>query len=260
MLTKYISALLFVLSITQADRAFSAEEKSLTMCVSHFPPYQVVLPGQMPIGENIAATTYFFNKLGFKINFTEDNSIWRCLGMLKAGKVDIMSGLLDAPERRDFAHLLAYSSLNKKSFYINQNGPNISSFADLKGLKVGVLKGIKQFEQFDNAPDGYFEKVYVNDMSAAFRVLAAGKVDVFISTDFNDLESYQSSNNQEFKKITVNLNDASLLFIGLSKKSASAHLVKEFTQLSQKLYTSGEFQQVINDFKIKHPEHYKPTL
>ena len=256
MLTKYISALLFVLSITQADRALGAEEKSLTMCVSHFPPYQVVLPGQMPIGENIAATTYFFNKLGFKINFTEDNSIWRCLGMLKAGKVDIMSGLLDAPERREFAHLLVYSSLNEKSFYVNKNGPKITKFADLKGLKIAVLKGIKQFEKFDNAPDDYFEKVYVNDMAAAFRVLAAGKVDVVVSTEFNDLAKYQSSSNKDVKKITLNLDDAALLFIALSKKSKVAHLAEEFSLLSKKTYANDEFTQVINEFKLKNPEYY----
>lgn len=248
--------MLVILSITQAKIAFADEKQSLTMCVSHFPPHQIVLPGQSPIGENIAATTYFFNKLGYEIHFTQDNSIWRCLGMLKAGKVDVMSGLLDAPERRDFAHLLLYSSLNEKSFYINKNGPNINSFVDLKGLRVAVLKDIKQFEQFDNAPDGYFEKVYVNDMAAAFRVLAAGKVDVIISTDSNDLEKYQSASNNDIKKITVNLDDAALLYIALSKKSKVAHLAKDFDQLSKKLYNNNEFEQVINDFKQQHPEHY----
>lgn len=248
--------MLVILSITQAKIAFADEKQSLTMCVSHFPPHQIVLPGQSPIGENIAATAYFFNKLGYKIHFTQDNSIWRCLGMLKAGKVDVMSGLLDAPERRKFAHLLVYSSLNEKSFYINKNGPNINSFTDLKGLRVAVLKGIKQFEQFDNAPDGYFEKVYVNDMAAAFRVLAAGKVDVVVSTDTNDLEKYQSTGNNDIKKITVNLDDAALLYIALSKKSKVAHLAKDFDQLSKKLYNNNEFEQVINDFKQQHPEHY----
>lgn len=239
--------------------AFGTEEKVLTMCVSHFPPHQVVLSGQPPVGENIAATTYLFNKLGFKVRFTQDNSFWRCLGMLKAGKVDIMSGLLDAPERRDFAYLFPYSLLNKKSFYVKNNGPNISEFSDLKGLKIGVLKGIKQFEQFDNAPDGYFEKVYVNDIAAAFRVLAAGKVDVFISTDFNDVEKFKGPNNQQIKKITLALDDASLLFIGLSKKSKVAHLANKFDKLSQKLHANNEFQQIINDFQINHPEYYIPT-
>ena len=178
------------------------------MCVSHFPPYQIVKPNQAPIGENIAATSYLFNKLGYEIQYTKDNSIWRCLGMLKAGKVDVMSGLLDAPERREFAHLLVYGSLSKKSLYVNQNGPTITKFADLKGLKIAVLKGIKQFEKFDNAPDDYFEKVYVNDMAAAFRVLAAGKVDVVISTEFNELEKFQNSSNKSMKKVTVDLDDA----------------------------------------------------
>lgn len=260
MLTKYSTALIFILSIAQIDMAYGAEDKFLTMCVSHFPPHQIVLPGQTPIGENIAATTYLFNKLGYKVLFTENNTIWRCLGMLKAGKVDIMSGLLDSPERRNFAHLLVYSSLHKKSFYVKEGGPTISGFADLKGLKIAVLKEIKQFEKFDNAPDTFFEKVYVNDMAAAFRVLVAGKVDVVISTDFNDLDKYIPPNNHEIREITITLDDASFLFIGLSKKSKIAHLAKDFTQLSQELYSNNEFKHVINDFRIKHPEHYKPAF
>lgn len=260
MLKKYITFLIFILSISHVNSAFAAKEKVLTMCVSHFPPYQIVLPNRTPIGENIAATTYFFNQLGYEVQYTQDNSIWRCLGMLKAGKVDIMSGLLDAPERREFAHLLVYGSLSMKSLYVNQNGPTITKFADLKGLKIAVLKGIKQFEKFDNAPDDYFEKVYVNDMAAAFRVLAAGKVDVVISTEFNELEKFQSSSNKGMKKVTVDLDDAALLFMALSKKSKIAHSAKKYEQLSEEFYKNKEFQKVINNFKLAHPEHYAPAL
>jgi polar amino acid transport system substrate-binding protein len=212
LLKKYIPFLIFILSISHTNSVFAAKDKVLTMCVSH----------------------------------TKDNSIWRCLGMLKAGKVDIMSGLLDAPERREFAHLLVYGSLSKKSLYVNQNGPTITKFADLKGLKIAVLKGIKQFEKFDNAPDDYFEKVYVNDM--------------VISTEFNELEKFQSSSNKGMKKMTVDLDDAALLFIALSKKSKIAHSAKKYQQLSEELYKNKEFQNVINDFKLAHPEHYAPAL
>jgi len=256
LLKNYIPVLITILSITLIKMANSAENKTLTMCVSHFPPHQIVLPGQIPTGENIATTTHFFNKLGFTIRFTQNNSFWRCLGMLKAGKVDLMSGLLDAPERRDFAHLLAYSSLAKKSIYVNKNGPEISKFSDLKGLKVAVLKDIKQFKQFDNAPADYFEKVYVNDMPAAFRVLAAGKVDVVISTDFSELDKFRKQITQEIKEITIDLDETALLFIGLSKKSKIAYLAPKFAELSKEMYENNEFKQVIKDFKANNPEHY----
>jgi len=251
-------ALIIISSAVQSDPFSSIEKPSLTMCVSHYPPYQIVLPSQIPIGENIAATTHLFHKLGFTIRYTQNNSFWRCLAMLKAGKVDIMSGLLDSVERRVFAHLFVYSSLNKKSFIVNKNSPNISSFSDLEGLKVAVMRGMKQFKQFDNAPDGYFHKVYVNDLDAAFRVLLAGKVDVFISTDFNDLDKVknQLKATEEIKEIIVTLDDSSLLFTGLSKKSKVAYLAPKITELSKTLYKNGKFKKVINEFKIKHPEHY----
>jgi len=256
--TRCILALLMISLTAQGRTINDNTNQYLTMCVSHYPPHQIVLPDQTPTGENIAAATYFFNKLGFSLRFTQNNSFWRCLAMLKAGKVDIMSGLLDAPERREFAHLLAYSALNKKLFYVNKNNLNISTFSDLKGLKVAVLRGIKQFKQFDNAPDGYLKKVYVSDLDAAFRVLVAGKVDVVISTDFFDLDKFKNQANatQEIAEVVVKLDDSSLLFTGLSKKSKVAHLVPKFTELSKVLYKNGEFQKVIDEFKLKHPEYY----
>lgn len=163
---------------------------------------------------------------------------------------------LNAPKRRDFAHLLAYSSLAKKSIYVNKNGPEISKFSDLKGLKVAVLKDIKQFKQFDNAPADYFEKVYVNDMPAAFRVLAAGKVDVVISTDFSELDKFRKQITQEIKEINIDLDETALLFIGLSKKSKIAYLAPKLAEISKEMYENNEFKQVIKDFKANNPEHY----
>lgn len=250
--------MLIILFTAQTEAINKTENQALTMCVAHYPPHQIVLPEQPPIGENIAATTYLFKKLGFTLRFTQDNSFWRCLAMLKAGKVDIMSGLLDAPERREFSHLFVYGSLNKKLFYVNKQNINISTFSDLKGLRVAVLRGIKQFKQFDNAPKGYLKKVYVSDLDTAFRVLVAGKVDVVISTDFFDLEKYKSQvdGTQEIAEVIVKLDDSSLLFTALSKKSKVAHLAPKFTELSNTLYKNGKFEQVMNEFKIKHPEYY----
>ena len=62
------------------------------------------------------------------------------------------------------------------------------------------------------------------------------------------------------KKMTVDLDDAALLFIALSKKSKIAHSAKKYQQLSEELYKNKEFQNVINDFKLAHPEHYAPAL
>jgi len=242
-----------------AKSDIETEKKALTMCVSHYPPYQVVLANQAPIGENIAVTTSFVNQLGFAIRFTKNNSFWRCLAMLKAGKVDLMSGLLDAPERRDFAHLFAYSTLNDKKFYVNRKDLNISTFSDLKGLRVAVLRGVKQFKEFDDAPEEYLKKVYVTDLDAAFRVLAAGKVDVVMSTDYLELENFknQVQNTLEIKEFTLDLGNSSLLFTALSKKSKVAHLAPKFAELSKKLNKKGEFRKIINTFKKEYPQYYR---
>lgn len=259
MLKFFILALFTISSAVQAEITDKSSDKQLTMCVSNYPPYQITSPEQAPIGENIAVTTHFFNTLGFTINFTKNNTFWRCLAMLEAGKVDLMSGLLDAPERRNFAHLFSYSSLNEKSFYVKNKNLKISDFSDLKGLKVAVLRGIKQFKQFDNAPKDYLEKVYVTDLDAAIRVLAADKVDVFISTDFLYLEKfkYKGNTTQQIKEIIVKLDDSALLFTGLSKKSKVAHLAPKFSELSKSMYKSGEFKRIINKFKMNHPEYYR---
>lgn len=234
------------------------ESNELTMCVTHYPPYQILVPGNKPIGENITVTTHLFNKLGFTINFTKGNSFWRCLAMLESGKVDLMSGLLYAPERREFAHLLPYDLLSKKIFYVNKKNSHIKNFNDLKGLKVAVLRGVKQFHQFDTAPEGFFTKVAVSDLDAAFRVLAAGRVDVVISTDFFDLEQFKNGVDgaEEIVEISVALEDSSLLFTALSKKSQASQFANELNALSKEMYAKGAFKNIIEAFKINHPEYY----
>jgi len=258
LLTRYTLAL-YIISLTAQGSVINEKAaQPLTMCVSHYPPHQVVLPNQAPMGENIAVASYFFNKLGYTLRFTPNNSFWRCLAMLKAGKVDVMSGLLDAPQRRDFAHLFAYSEFKEKSFYVNKNRRNIGKFSDLKGLKVAVIRGVKQFAEFDNAPEGYVQKVHVSDLDAAFRVLVAGKVDVVITTDFFDFEKLKTDTKslEKITEVKVKLNDGSLLFTALSKKSKAAYLASEFSELSTTLYENGEFKQVIDEFRLKHPEYY----
>ncbi len=258
MLTRYTLAL-FTMSLTAQGSVINEKvDQQLTMCVSHYPPHQVVLPAQAPIGENIAAASYFFNKLGYTLRFTPNHSFWRCLAMLKAGKVDLMSGLLDAPERRNFAHLFAYSTLNKKSFYVNNPDLNLTTFSDLKGLKVAVLRGVKQFTQFENAPEGFLKKIYVSDFEAAFRVLEAGKVDVVIANDAFDFKKLKNriSATEKINEVIIELDDSSLLFTALSKKSKVAHLAAKFSELSKTLYQNGEFKQVIGEFRVKHPEYY----
>ena len=258
MLYKYIFVLIISLISTQATAIEKAESKKLTMCVTHFPPYQVVVEGEKPIGENIAATTHLFSKLGFTINFMKANSFWRCMAMLKTGKADLMSGLLDAPERREFAHLLAYGSLDKKIFYVNKKNANISTFSQLKGLRIAVLREVKQFSLFDNAPDGFFTKVAVSDLDAAFRVLAADRLDVVISTDFFDLEKFKNGVDgaEEIVEISVAIEGGSLLFTALSKKSQASQFAPELNALAKEMFKTGEFQKIIDEFKIKHPEYY----
>ncbi|SEL45278.1 amino acid ABC transporter substrate-binding protein, PAAT family [Colwellia chukchiensis] len=261
LLTRALIILLLICSAAQANSNIQQNDKdsTLRMCVSHYPPYQIVLPEQAPIGENIATTNYLFKQLGFTIEYTPNNSFWRCLALLKSGKVDLMSGLLDAPERRQFSHLLVYGSLEKKVFYVNNDQLNIKTFADLEGLRVAVLRGVKQFKQFDNAPAGFFTKVYASDLDAGFRILAAGKVDVLISTHFLDLATFKKNNvtDHAIKEIIVDLDGSSLLYTGLSKQSKIAHLAPELERLSKRLHQNGEFAHVIKMFKQQHPQYYQ---
>jgi polar amino acid transport system substrate-binding protein len=236
----------------------ASANESMTMCVDHYPPLQVISTNGEVTGENVEITKALVNKLGYTLTFTPDTPFLRCLLWLEDGKVDLVAGILDSPQRREKFHLFLYDDLTDKTFFVKKGNLSITSFEDLRGLRIGVVRGVKQFAQFDDAPEHFFRLVEVNTLPAAFGMLSMDRVDAVLSTDYYGQHIIQQDPQMSKTIIQADyqVNQDTQAYIALSKKSVFARRLKDFEDSTEKMLSSGEFTQIIIDFQQNHPEYY----
>ena len=253
---------MFILLLLSAEGVSTPALGTLTMCVDHYPPLQILRDNGEAIGENIAVTRRLVSQLNFELDFTQNIPFGRCLQWLKEGKVDIMGGILDTDDRRQFAHLFLYKDVTIKQFFVRKNGPKINNFSDLKGLRIGVIRGVKHFKQFDNARGDHFNKVELLSLQAAFGMLNKGRLDAVLCTDRHGHRVIQQNSNFTNNIVASNYseNHDTQVYIALSKRSAFARYVNDFNKAAEKLYANKTFAKTIDDFKKQYPQYYQQTV
>jgi serine phosphatase RsbU (regulator of sigma subunit)/ABC-type amino acid transport substrate-binding protein len=104
---------------------------------------------------------------------------WKQAQMVVAsGRADALIQINPTPERRriyDFSNPFLESHF---SIFVRQDGPNVSDVASLRGLRVGVEGG--GLPQQVLGRDGHIRLSIVPSFPAAFRMLAAGKIDALV--------------------------------------------------------------------------------
>ena len=231
---------------------------ALVLCVDHYPPLQVI-EGERVTGENVEVVKRLANRLEIELTFTPDTPFVRCIEYLKSGEIDLMVGLLWSAKRDEYAHLFLYDDLTIKTFFRHRHSKEINRFEDLEGLNIAVLRGVKQFAKFDNAPLGFFNKIEVNTLPAAFGMLNKRRVDAVAVTDYYGLQVLDS--NEEYKKNIVQAayreQSGTQVYIALSRKSRFVNYLDQFQQHTKEMFDGGEFIQIIIDFQKSHPEYYR---
>jgi ABC-type amino acid transport substrate-binding protein len=98
--------------------------------------------------------------------------------LVASGRADALIQINPTPERRkvyDFSDPFLESHF---AIFVRENGPNVSDVASLRGLRVGVEAG--GLPQQVLAADGHIRLTIVPSFPAAFRMLAAGRIDAVV--------------------------------------------------------------------------------
>jgi len=170
--------------------------------------------------------------------------------MMRDGSADIMLGLLDKPERREYMHLYRYLDNSHKAFYaLKSRNWRVNSFEDLAGLNIGVVHGFKYFPKFDQETESFrlnsAPSVLIN-----LRRLLAGRVDLVIATKMEG--DYIIRKNPHFQKFIEPVNYQYLaenpVFVGLSKRSRYANKAEQLESLVASMKSSKEFVRIIDAY------------
>jgi len=157
--------------------------RTLKVAIYLDPPY-VEYKNNQYRGEDIDLLITLAKKSNMQIEYIRC-PIARCLYLVKKGAADMVMQLKKTPERLENLIFLSPATFTQEfplNFYINYLSTNkIRNYEDLKGLKVGVIRGVSYFDKFDK--DENLLKIKVNNRDQLVGMLKKGRIDTFLDRD-----------------------------------------------------------------------------
>ncbi|MFH1914388.1 MAG: transporter substrate-binding domain-containing protein [Pseudomonadota bacterium] len=174
-------AVFVVLAVVPAARA--EENTVLRVSFNDLPPWKVLGPSGEPAGIDIEFVDMLAARMGLTVEYAH-YPFKRGLKMMESGEIDLMIGVLRRPEREEYLHFIEppYKNETCKAFFVLKGREHtISSHADLRGLRVGTILGVGYYPEFDD--DSLIAKYPVNSPDLNIKMLLAGRIDAFVSTE-----------------------------------------------------------------------------
>lgn len=182
----------------------------------------------------------------------------RALAELRVGRVDIVSGAFDTPERREFAHYAAQGSTSPNVLFMRADDAvdtTINSFTALleSNLALGGQIGVNYGPEYRRAQEsGSFgdRLTLVPDRTLLWQMLDRGRVDVVAASYLTGLmEITKEGFAGQIVNTGIELSSAPA-FIIFSKASVDEDFVARFDESYRSLVMSGEHQTIVNTHTI----------
>lgn len=168
-----------------------------------------------------------------------------------------MVGLLNSPEREQSLGMFLYDNETVKTVILSQSAADVTNLDDLPGKRVGLVRGVKQFEAFDHRKEQDLELVYVNNLESALGMLAKKRVDAVICTDYygHNILRQNPAYSSQIRQASFKVTQGTEVYIGISKRANIKNMDK-FTEIAEHMLQSKQFRQIMDEFKRTHPQYY----
>ena len=235
--------------------------KNILIPIDSFPPFHIIPQnGDPPYGETISVLKAVVEKVNeengwtFQVIFTKDTPFKRCLKMMNSGQADIIGGILDKEDRKEYMHLLKYKQNSNKVFLQRKtDNNNITKFEDLRGQTVGTIIGYVYFKQFDIDPQ--IIKDPVRNLFVSLNKLKVNRYNVVIctETEWITLQKKDPKFASNFKEAVYKYEKSNPVYLGISKKSwlSQRKYIDAFGQTVEEMLSQSEFTKIISDFYEK---------
>lgn len=177
----------------------------------------------------------------------------------KLAKKGIYDGLLGAFLTQERTELFEYSQSVGQSritiFWNKEDNYDFNRLAELKGLKIGVVKGYHYFDEFNQAE--YLIKMETYHSAENVDLLLKDRIDMLIGA--KEVVDYvlrsrfpESMNTLTSLEVPLKINE---LYIPISKSVADhSQLVLEFNQALSEMKLDGSYAKIVT----KHNQEYRP--
>lgn len=141
--------------------------------------------------------------------------------------------------------------ITKLMIFKKSNVVDYNTAADLKGLKIGRMRGYTYGSIFDEASnDGIFYTYDFNSLEMGINMLIFGKIDALageleVAKDIIHTHTSFTSNQFEFGKVM----DVSPLSVVFTKNDRGAELLAKFEEGLFKLKESGRYKELVQPYE-----------
>lgn len=236
-----------------AHSADAAEGTVLKLGMYHSPPYYQTENVTTPTGLSLDLLTPVAKQLGFGLQVVPC-PFPRCLKMAEQGELDIVAGLINNQQRRQYLRFLSPPMMQFHSafvFYAKAGSPlKIEKLEDLKGYSVAVLRNGVYFPAFDNAKN--FTRVPVNSEVIALEMVALGRVDFAITVEKTALKSLQDAglNVADLQRQPYSHQQHINGYLAFAKNSPHIAMATKIEAVLQQLAKQGFYQQIWQQYGL----------
>jgi polar amino acid transport system substrate-binding protein len=241
---KFLFFLLILLTFTFQTSAVEHDELRIVTYLEA--PFAYIKNGKL-LGENIEIAKL----LAASINLTPlfiHCPFARCLAMVENGQADMILAIKKTPEREKnllfltSAHLIQHFPL--RFYLLAANDLTINKFDDLTPLTIGVLRGAKYFDQFDQSR--VLKKVALTSREQLIKMLLRGRIDTFLEREESIQPLISSAQyQQKFKLADYQYNKAVGSYIAISKHSKIKNYANTLSQHLQQFIDDGTIEKII---------------
>ena len=224
------------------------ERPTITYGITHFPK-AMIIDNERYSGTSVEIVQLLAEKLGFDVRYYPCPRA-RCLLDMKAGSVDILSGVFKREDRESYIHYLDPPLTIETAlvFYMQRSQTlKIRKYSDLRTLTIGKIIGMKYFEPFDT--DRQLNKIEVSTSYQLFRMLLSGRIDTLLGLEvIHDIEMEKNRYENLIDKSPYRIDKDMNLYFALSKKSPIIDKKESFRKALSELFRSGQVEGIIKKY------------
>lgn len=220
--------LVFVFMLTLL-RPIQSNADELRWCLDNFSPYHVFNDRRKTYeGPTVELMQKIAQGSGMTLTILPAASSARCLKLINSGDADVMTNIVDLPERSRFLHLFPIGAESPTTAIVRANEKrNLSHAYNIHKVTMVVVRSCHYDAKFTDFLNSYPKSklIEVSDVTTALKILAKQRADIFIAPPLPDTQNALSQFPEGSFKIIASPwgdNQRVPIFLGASKTSLSS--------------------------------------
>ncbi len=258
-LTAIVTKCFLVCFLFLASHSYAAEEakQPFLLVEDPWPPYTVGEAAAAPTsGLIVELMEELFQRIDHPVTLMLHP--WkRCIYMVKNNQADALMLTVHTVERERFACFREPFFENKILFYHrNELEFSWNSFADLKGLTIGVVDGAKYSQEFQDAVQQYqLQTEVVSSIELNLNKLMAGRIDITPVLDV--VAARMIADNQSYAGIVASIEKplrTTPMQMAISRRSDLMDYKKQINQAIKDMKADGTVDRLYKKYVPEQPK------